>query len=626
MSNFSFSRVSAKRDLQDVVVDVLKDHGDEYYDFTRSFIKGESWFIGVLLDYAPFVYTKDSVIFQFNDCEITVERDCVSYFCYFFKIGKSMAFNNRLFMESIDAYGGDYDFLSSERCDTKHEDGQNKICISTLFPLIYSGPEVHILVIGSSSEDKDGSSNPRSGKTYEMLVEFLPRMGYRGAIYLFDPYETDRDFYTDQDKSFHVVSRRERYDYNRKYYSDNGVEFTHVFDDVWVPMITRYHDPIDPMKIKKYDVRLDDGGRSKFAYSYDEEKQVVLFKNGLKNHKDLPNAIGGGHMYKQGQNILIYYSSNRVGHYDKHIVMNALYNYKVTIQDDLKFGRKNFDPDNSIFCNYKSAIISCKYFGESIPVRGVVWDQPFYTGIEKRFIYNMDERLGFINWYGCGCIKCFYYGAIIGGMKNYDSKYDVRRMLSTVIDDSVISDHLTQTTHIMNLAFTYSHAKRTIKDLVEYAGTRLGCDYGQVYRVLCLMKRFGKIDLLYDEGYKLSYNIPYEDSAGLKFYSNTQKGYVYFGKEGNPILVTGSSENYINARLLYRPAVIRIDEVVEHFYGAHKELFSNIDGYDYVCYGMFPCGMSRDNYYCITQKVLKDDILLDEYEGWSLLIPSEGVT
>jgi hypothetical protein len=202
---------------------------------------------------------------------------------------------------------------------------------------------------------------------------------------LYDPYEISRALnYDTSSGTFHVDFIASKYDYNKKLKAYDGSEFTHILDDAWIPTITKI-----PVKINlsyKVKINLVDGS-SKFAYTVDDENKVVEIVNGLNNHSDLLNAVGGGLISKVGSYVRIFGSSTRVGHYDSVFIKHALgKHFSVVIDDNLKFGKYALDPDENLFRFYPQARISCKYFGEDFKVRGVVRDQFFILVLKNVFI------------------------------------------------------------------------------------------------------------------------------------------------------------------------------------------------------------------------------------------------
>lgn len=609
---FKFKLVSEKPDRQTVFDLLIKRYGESYRHSLQDILVGQSnWIGGVLLNYCPWRLLEKTVKFYFREHDYHVNVADIRVFLYVFKPDKDYNYNVNFSMlvSRQNLVPSDYDIMNHCESSTDMEDGQAKISCSTLLSLTNAKQEIHILVIGSYSEGEGGKV---SGKTYEVLQNFLISMGYWGSMTCYDPHEIPRTLVYDtlcgEKCKFHVEYRNRKFDYKKKVTGVNRSRITHIMDDAWVPLITKV-----ACKLEDYDgyiLNLKDGF-SKFAYSYVQHdgKTKILLKSGLDNHKDLPGAIGGGYMNKAGKSITISGTSNRVGHFHPELIRCALTQFNVTIHDDLLFGRANLDPDNHLFKNYPNCVISCKYFGETtFPSGGKVFDQLFYTGLEKRYVYNLPPLRH--TMYGCGCRKCAYYGDIISNFKVYDGgSQSTENMIAALVCDPHLMTNRSMLNNVMTYVLTFAHAKSTVKELIDKCQAKFSCSLSTIFRAISLSIRLNRVDLSVVEG-----------TQSYSTYMKVEKQHRYYRDDGDYLIYLDGRfiPSNLSAKIIYRPtAVISTSQskAIDHFFAKYRSVIS----YDVVNNrygdGLYTFGNTTNCVLLINQD---KDGAIDTYDGWYL--------
>lgn len=592
------------RTSSEVFAMMRKDYGDDYKYLIDSVEKdGHGIMVPALVSYCPISEGDGVISFNFSNKDITARINEVDKFCFAYRRGMSSA----QFLSAYDCAGiamDDYTFWESVVEDRPEENGQSKILISTLLPLLKSEPELHLLVIGSSTEN-----TMNAGRSYDMLIDYLTTAGYKGSMYLIDPYERETEFTYG---NFVVKCSRRKYDYNGKsLLSPTGHEFTHVYDDVWVPTLTAdYHDDIEYDSIN---IQLVDG-TSKFAYRIDNG--TLVLKNNLRKHKDLIGALGGGYMMKRDKWITISGTSTGVGPYRRDYVSAALSEYKVDfVPITYMRGRLTYDPNANLFKQYPKARISTKFFGEDYerPETSVIMEQTWYRGLERRLITNMpvcmpDARVG------CGCEHCLRYDLIISNF-NVHSKVQrdtiVRGMLTRVIQDKCISTSGATFNNVCGRWVTAARLYASYEQAIQVIVKTCDVTYELAERAYRYLRNNKKIDVrgckVYshpyakytwarDEFNPTRYYIPGKPEEG--YIVRTSTGYCVYDVYGNNI-----TKELREKVLDYRIGAIdqNADEVVNYFSKKYGHLFSYIDGYDVELSGNRPCGFSSDFYYGIVR-------------------------
>jgi len=612
---FAFNKIKQRRSLNEIADLIIKDYGKSYEGCVAEMKKGKFFSCKhLLLKYTYYYEDGDSVYFCFDDNKnVSGKIIDISMGCFFFNDSMDYSENLQYICDFIDIYNDEFKYTDCLIEENSVEDGQAKICCSTLLNMVQSDPEVHILVIGSSAS---GEAAQVSGRTYEVIQNFFVNAGYYGSMVCYDPCERNREIKRDtiyKNKKFEVSYRAEKFDYDKKIKSINGCDFTHILDDAWVPQITKR--PIAfKGKIHAADVQLVDG-KSKFSYAIRKEKRrnVLIVKNGLTGHKQLPGAIGGGLMIKKGNSVHIFGSSNRVGHFDKELLMIWLCSFDLIIDDNLLFGKFNLDPDSKLFKNYPNARISCKYFGEDFGVEGDVVKQIWYTGLERRFYYNFpDVEQGI---YGCGCTKCLAYGLICANFKVYAGACTItENMIMSVVDDPHVSRSKSLFLKIRTYINSFSHADKNLCDLVNFVEKKFKCSQDIIFRCLTLMKRFGEINLK-DNYFEQGYNNYVPHSSGDKRFYNDRKDYV---KMVNGILV---EKNFVSP-LDYRVQDVvgdNIDDAVAYFFDKYKDLVSTVSGSELCGDGNLTLGITAYDQLEVTKSINKE-IVMDVYKEFYLVI------
>lgn len=486
--SFRFTRVFTEIYKDELREKLVSDLHDSFIEEIMLLVDQSelTMITGILARYCPFDDVGGMITFRCVDWSISMSTDDFTAFCYYYRDGKSKVINRKFLAMSKNLWR-DYHYKKSIDAPQK-EDGQAKIGMSTMLTIIEAPQHVNILVLGSSSE---GDAKYVSGRSYQVLIDMMPKMGYTGSITLYDPYETAREY---DIRGFHVKHVAGKYDYKTKLYGHDGGEITHIMDDVWCPMITS-----DPKKIPSYDrVRYDlRDGYSKFAYGIinDGDARVMYIANGYKKHKEFPgDPLGGGWIRKYQNNVIISGSSTRFGPFDSDFIKRVFSQFNLTVHNDLKFGRYNIDPDMNLFKMYPKAVISCKYFGEKDFPEGRIESQLFYNGLEKR-IYINSPNVDY-DEYGCGCEKCVVYNRIIYGFKCYNTRYShehIRNMLFSLVGDS----HVKNSQGIYSLILSYlrqgKHVRGPLNVMVDKIKKRYHCKEQIIYRCYAYLCRSGEL-------------------------------------------------------------------------------------------------------------------------------------
>jgi hypothetical protein len=610
-------------------VRMIRDNLDASFCFDLEDLEQKK---GVLL-FLLMTYTKCEVNglkidLKFQDCQLSIDRKMVEVCASIFNYKDNADEFTRNYFMAVQGYMGDpIDIKNYKRKVNISEDGQSKVMLSTLEPLCCAAPEVRILVIGSASEDVEGS-NAKAGRTYQTLIDFLVLMGYKGSITLIDPFEQDREYVHG---SFKIRQIRSKYDYDKKMYDPDGKEFTHVFDDVW--MVTKMNDVV---RIDNYDstnIKILPITDSKFAYRIKEEfaeiegemitNRILEFTNGLTNHSDFQGAQGGGYIKVRGKDILIYGSSNRVPHYDKNLLTRVLTDYYAVFDDSLSRGRKTWDPSGNIFKHYSDAVVSCKYCGETPQANGIVKDQVWYNGTERRFIYNMpDMEISY--WFGCGCDFCYVYGRIITNFKDHAHANDhyIKSMLNSVIEDRCIMSDQSKLPKVLSLVKSFSNTRKKVEDYLSELEKKFFVTRRQSLRYLALFIRFGYVSLgkLNKDHVLREYNKVVTTKYGDKYYS---KGSDYYMQVGDTLQHYDGDRKkiYDGVILEHRPTVEStvLSDFIRYLKKNYSEEICFIDGFSSKKFkGSISCGLESGFEWLITQNP-GDLIIISEYRGWYLV-------
>jgi hypothetical protein len=620
---FSYPEIIEKPKFLDTINHIRKEY-ESYSSYIIHLEKGMGAITPLLLLYCPVLEKGVNIHFQFQDRDdIVVPLDYVNLFCNVYKKGMIA----RIFMSLMNlasrGHKCEKTYLDYKVPSKKpFEDGQAKIMVSTLIPLVASEPEVHILVIGSSSEDVGQKTNPSAGRSYEALVDFLPKMGYNGSMTLYDPYEQPRRFETE---GFVVESRREKFDYNIPIKSCTGKDFTHIYDDVW--MVTKINPVVRRLEYDKVVMNLEDVVCSKFAYSIkiQNHTKYLFFTNNLKKHSDLEGACGGGMIQVHGKRILIYGSSNRVPHYDKKLIQKIFAGYDLEVRDDLRVGRLTWDPGNNLYKHYPNAIISAKYFGEDYTFFNgpkTIYDQIWYNGAEKRIVVNkIIKNVGY--WKGCGCVRCKNYAIIINGLVNHrNTDYTLtRQLLNSVIADKCIACHTSTLTRALNIINSFGHSRNSDYDLITLLSNRLGITALIAYRYLMFAIRFKKTNIVLKELRQLStYNHEVVLNKEIRLYRDPGLDDYYVFRDG--IL----AEHYVDGKLKVNEVVYRvssvsmpIEKVITEIIIRHKSDILYVDGYPKICGdGDNVVGFDSTYEYFLSVDDRPDCHLLDYEDRWKL--------
>jgi hypothetical protein len=399
---FTFSVYETVRHSDIVRKEMLDRYHDDYAYYINDMFKYKSGImVPLLLRHVPFFDSKGGVTFSFSDMSISVTETELNVFTFVFRDDMDSA----TFLSRYDAAimcVGDYNYMESCVEERVQENGQSKILLSTLTTLCNSPQEVRILVIGSSTKE-----SINSGRSYDVLIDYLGLAGYSGTLTMFDPHEREASYDTE---TFKVRMYARKYDYQCGGLKDcDGRDFTHVYDDVWVPTLTA--DPHEDVPYNAINVVLKQG-KSKFAYSVRDGTLVLV--NGLDKHKHHKGALGGGYMSVVGRTVIVGGTSTGVGPYREDYVAAALREYKVTFNPvNYARGRLTFDPGATIFKDYPKARISTKYFGEQFEIGASyeVHEQTWYRGLERRLVTNMCDMSSDYH-VGCGCEHCAVYDVI----------------------------------------------------------------------------------------------------------------------------------------------------------------------------------------------------------------------
>jgi hypothetical protein len=242
-----------------------------------------------------FVEQGSDLVIVFQDINIRVPVAYANAFWYVYKSTRTRERFFRAYNAALQ-YNIECDYRKKFKDKkVRNEDGQMKLFLSHLELLLdEQDPEVHILFIGSNSEERC-----IGGRTSEVLIDYLSKAGYCGSITLYDPFEIRREYVYG---GFIVRAFDEKYVYDDTVQRNaDGCLYTHVFDDVWVPMISALPTPVAYSKIRVVDIPM---GESRFAYKVVDD--VLVFKAGLAQHKDFPGGVGGGLIRRVGNRVFVY--------------------------------------------------------------------------------------------------------------------------------------------------------------------------------------------------------------------------------------------------------------------------------------------------------------------------------
>jgi hypothetical protein len=613
---FTFKIIHDEPKSEDVFLRMREFLGKEYDLLVDQVEKGEGILVPLLALYCP-ISDEDEIRFCCADRVICCPVSTVNKFWFVYR--KGMSHNklvNSFAMANFSA--GDYSFWEACEEESHNESGQSKLIVSALYPLLGDCQRVNILYIGSASEN-----TTYAGRTCDVLIDFLGNTGRTGSIVMYDPFERTLDF---EYSGFQVSMRGRKYDYdNPDPVSCNGERFTHVYDDVWVPTFTTpFHDDFVYDQVRTSLVE----GTSKFAYRVVGSKVKTLFlKAGLMNHKELEGGIAGGTLEKHGPDIIVSGSSTRLGPYREEYVAAALKGYNVTfVKRGYKRGRLTFDPGSNLFKAYPDARISTKYYGEDLPLESYqVRDQLFYDGHEQRIIVNCPKFLP-SGYYGCGCKCCVEIDTLVTNFVTYNrtcaSDY-LLAMLGTIVDDRCLRTRGVKFSRVAGYWITaarlYGEYEATISAIVKKYNVTF--DYAE--RAFRYNQKMGRVGIRGIPNIAHPYNdytvvVPenpprwYRPNKIGEDYIVRGKKIVHYDRNGNDI--TKASRQ---GTLAYRPKCVEKerDEAAKYFAWKYRALLLSIDGYDFPCEGMMPCGFTTEFYYAL----LKDpgDLWpIEEYHGW----------
>jgi hypothetical protein len=416
----------------------------------------------------------------------------------------------------------------------EYDNGQKKLFFSHIEMMFETNnPEVRILFIGSGSED-----TCLSGRTCETFIDYLSDAGYYGTITMYDPHEVNRSF---KYKDFKVESRQEYYIYDRALRFDmDGRYFTHVYDDVWTPMITKLPEDL-PIEEATMRIPL---GESKFCYSYDDGKSNLVA--GFKAHKEYPQGIAGGTVIASPDRLIFSGTSMTHGHYHEGVINQILdivgdTRKRTFIPFDGGHGRKSYDPEYNICVQHPKARISVKYYGEDVPVMpGRIVGQVYYSGKERRMFFRAPEIKG-SRYNGCakGCAVCKKYNAIFNGFVVHTGDVAfkenlIRGMLARTCGRHCLSGSQSETMNLQSIVLTAAQNNTDYARLVEVVVGK-GFRVSQLERAVKVLYKAGKVYTKRISN-SVEYNNPVGCSDGMRYYDST---YAYYKLEGVLYLNTG---------------------------------------------------------------------------------------
>jgi hypothetical protein len=357
-------------------------------------------YLPVLMPMTHFYIVGSTVYVEFIEKRYDFPKRYADIFWYTLRAGRSFSKFQRVY-NALKQYGCTADCMDVfVRPAKRHENGQWKLFFSHMELLLdETSPIVHLLFIGSSSED-----TCLAGRTGELLMDYLSQAGYSGSIVMYDPFEIRRQF---QYRGFKVWTFNEYYKYDDLVKRNpDGHLYTHVFDDVWVPMLSSLPEDI---AYTSYRVLSIPEGESRFAYKVVDG--VLIFQGGLKRHKDFPGGIGGGMIFRRGNRVSVYGTSMSYGHYCEDVVYDVLgskFELKL-LPCELSHGRLSYDPNYNILKQHPCAKISVKYYDEKLPAHaqnGRPLEQAYYAGREKRLLFGVKDVV--FSYRGCanGCEVC----------------------------------------------------------------------------------------------------------------------------------------------------------------------------------------------------------------------------
>jgi len=291
--------------------------------------------------------------------------------------------------------------------ETTLDSGQAKVFVGALEALAFSPCALYLVVIGSSS-----TRSTVGGKTYELLAFALSKLGYYGAIFLYDPYEIDQIHIVGNFTLKHFSSK---IDHSQKIEMEvNGkiITPTLILDDCWT--LCEEEEFPELKKITPKVVQIPEGA-SKFVQMPDNS--IIA---GLNEHSQILGAVGGGSIFLNTEDrlISIYGSSSTYGDYDSSIVFSILkemyvgYSIKCFRSDKRAFDAAYRVLDNECRVTTKN-LGNCHHEG----VRVV--EQHFYSGSETRIFKGVPSLGQKVFQIGDGCLTCRKIGRILGSLNNY---------------------------------------------------------------------------------------------------------------------------------------------------------------------------------------------------------------
>jgi len=547
---------------------------------------GKGILLPLLMKYTYYEENEGIVSIMFLDRTVTLPVSVANVFWYC----TTLPVTAKLPLHMPFCNVGDYHY-SNQFYDTVEvpKVGQSKLCIGTLEVLVDMGPELHMLVIGSGGD-------PGSGQTYEMLLDYLGKLGYYGSMLFLDPCETPRIIKTD---SFMVEFSSDLFDYSKPYHllSPAMQSFNVVLDDAWMPTWTKeLHSPVTYDSVEL----ILENGTSKFAYSCDNGRLVL--RNGLLNHADLPGAIGGGYMICRKPLISIYGTSSSRGPYDKDLVYRLLSRkgYSVQFTDKIdSYGRYTWDPGLVLRNVYPKARISMKCFSEDIPGPGRFASQIWYEGYERRFFYNVPELPNVVG--GCGCYRCLKYSYIrtYFNIHNNASANIVDYMLSRVIRDKCLKHEGSKFNGALGAIVAFSKGAKDYESVVSLVSKNRCVSEEVVDRAAHYLYMKGVIMLTKGKFYPLrDFTIRKEDCGVQRFYNSDMTHYVerrskklrVFDLNGRDV-----TKVYRSGILSYvRGEIEGKRKFIDEVFAKYSDIISIIDGYDFVGTGTLVCGFTDD--------------------------------
>eukprot|EP00486_Rosalina_sp_Unknown_P012944 CAMPEP_0201583388 /NCGR_PEP_ID=MMETSP0190_2-20130828/97929_1 /ASSEMBLY_ACC=CAM_ASM_000263 /TAXON_ID=37353 /ORGANISM="Rosalina sp." /LENGTH=529 /DNA_ID=CAMNT_0048025185 /DNA_START=354 /DNA_END=1943 /DNA_ORIENTATION=+ len=349
---------------------------------------------------------------------------------------------------------------------SRRENGQAKIALGTLFPLVDSPRDLSIGVIGYAS-----SGTISTGRTYTALCNMLTELGYRGDMLMYDPVGKNSTYKVG---NFEVITRASAFKYRnaKAFPKRNGKHRTQIYDDVW----TKGMAGTVKKEMLDYDVietlNKCPEGQVKFAYRIRNRKnkrKVLQVKYGMKNHRDFKGALGGGIVQNNSTVVVLLNSSMSLGYHVS--VVNDIFKDVPFENRVKKVGRLSYDPNYSIVRNNPYSRISVKYFDEPIPEgvnSGYVYDQAFYHGMERRMFFNCgkyETRQQEIS--RCGCEVCNQIQYLSSHIKSYSGanvREVILRYMSHMSTDRCLRIPGVLSTNVVSLLNSAAHLNSEVPE------------------------------------------------------------------------------------------------------------------------------------------------------------------